>query len=361
MFGIDQTLLIRALNSTRQAYFPSYIGLRLIGDQLPPGENDYLQQLILRRLSAGDTWRFKRFDLYKGSVQSLQGDKHVYRDCLAPSPLTAVAESFVLAQLAANPAFAVSPRVYSYHWPPSSRSGASYEFFGVGYKQRNTEIAAALNAPNHVAVVADIKSFYPSAKKEQVESALKSLLGKSDEQFKAGGDAILGFYSQLLMAGGNGIPVGPASGHVLGHLVLQDVDRELTSKYGEKYFRYVDDMVVVCHEDQVSMVRRAIKNCIEQHGFSLNTDKTIVISGTDWQHNFLRPDVPDEDSFRSYSSDLTVYLALHPSRADPLKKMLAEGGLSIPWGGYWHSLLIQGSGIFWNEEKRVLVSPTPSV
>ncbi|MDP3496070.1 MAG: RNA-directed DNA polymerase [Candidatus Nitrotoga sp.] len=332
MFGVDQTLLIRALNSTRQSYFPSYVGLRLIGDQLPPGENEYLQQLIRRRLIAGDTWRFKKFDLYKGSMQSRQGVEHVYRDCLAPSPLTAIAESLVLALLASNPVFAVSPRAYSYRWPLSDRSGASYEFFAEGYKQRNTEISTALDTPNQIAVITDIKSLYPSASNEQVESALKSLLDKSDKQFRSSGDAILGFYSQLLIAGGNGIPIGPVSSHVLGHLILQDVDRELTSKYGERYFRYVDDMVVVCHEDEESIVKRDIQHCIEQHGFLLNIDKTVVINGTEWHKNLLRSDVSDEDSFRSFSSDMTVYLAFHPDRADSLKKMLAEKGLSIPVG-----------------------------
>jgi hypothetical protein len=332
MFGVDQTLLIRALNSTRQIYFPTYVGLRLIGDQLPPGENGYLQQLIRRRLGAGDAWRFKRFDLYKGSKESSEGTEHVYRDCLAPSPLTAISESFLLALLAANPEFPVSKRVYSYRWPASSRSGASYEFFGVGYKQRNIEIDEALNAPNQVAVVTDIKSFYPSARKDQVESALKSLLDKSDADFRSWGDAILGFYSQLLNAGGDGIPVGPASGHVLGHLILQGADSELTSKYGVRYFRYVDDMVVVCHADQASMVKRDIQRSIEKHGFSLNTDKTVIINSADWHHNILRADVSEEDSFRSFTSDLTIYLALYPDRADALRKMLAEGGLSIPIG-----------------------------
>ncbi len=333
MFGIDQTLLIRALNSTRQVYFPTYVGLRLIGNQLPPGENGYLQQLIHRRLGTGDAWRFKKFKLYKGSKASPQGNEHVYRDCLAPSPLTAIAESFLLALLAANPVFSVSDRVYSYRWPPSSRSGASYEFFGVGYRQRNTEIDAALNnAPNQVAVVTDIKSFYPSARKDQVESSLKSILDKSDKDFRTWGDSILAFYSQLLTSGGDGIPVGPASGHVVGHLVLQGVDSELSSKYGDKYFRYVDDIVVVCHADQAGRVKRDIQRCIEQHGFLLNTDKTLVINSTDWHHNILRADVSGNDSFRSFTSDLTIYLALHPARAESLRKMLIEGGLSVPIG-----------------------------
>lgn len=91
-------------------------------------------------------------------------------------------------------------------------------------------------------------------------------------------------------------------------------------------------MVVVCHEDDESSVKRDIQRSIEQHGFSLNTDKTVVINGTSWHHNILRADVSDEDSFRVFSSDLTVYLAFHPGRADSLKRMLAEGGLSIPVG-----------------------------
>ncbi len=64
----------------------------------------------------------------------------------------------------------------------------------------------------------------------------------------------------------------------------------------------------------------------------LNSDKTVFINGADWHHNVLRSDVSDDDSFRSFSSDLTVYLALHPERADSLKTMFSEGGLSIPVG-----------------------------
>ncbi len=330
MFGLDQTLLIRALNTTRQSYFPTYVGLRLIADQLPPGENAYLQRLIRRRLFSGDAWRFKQFDLYKGSSTTPAGVEHIYRDCLAPSPLTAIAESFVLALLAQHSAFSVPSRVYSYRWPSSSRSGGSYEFFVEGYKQRNGDIADGLSVANHVAVVTDIKRFYPSICPRKIDSILKSLLDKSDEDFKPWRDPIIGFFSQLLSAGSHGIPIGPASSHVLGHLILRDVDHELTSNYGTNYYRYVDDIVVVCHEDQVDKVKRDIQRSVERQGLALNTDKTNVIGRIEWQRSIMRPDISDEDSFRSFSTDLTVYLAFHPERAESMKKMLAEGGLSIP-------------------------------
>lgn len=330
MFGSDETLLIRALNSTRQTYFPSYIGLRLIGDQLPKNNFDYLQNLISRRLLAGDQWRFKTFDLYKNSYQTSRGVKHEYRKCLAPSPITAIAESFILSLLASEDAFAVPERVYSYKWPKSNKSGSSYEFFAEGYNLRNREIAAQLSSPNAIAVVTDIKSFYPTVQKDRILEALTRYIDNSSQNLKFWREAILGFYSQLIDASDKGIPIGPASGHVLGHLVLKGIDEELSSKYGNNYFRYVDDIVVVCSTSDEPKVKQEINDCIERNGFELNSDKTLVITGDEWRHNVLRSDVDDLDNFRIFTSDLTVYLAYNPDKADTIKKMLSEAGLSVP-------------------------------
>lgn len=330
MFAPDDTLLIRALNSARQTYFPSYIGLRLIGDQLPENNFDYLQNLVSRRLIAGDQWRFKPFDLYKNSYQTSRGIKHEYRKCLASSPITAIAESFILSLFAKESAFAVPDRVYSYRWPKSNRSGSSYAYFAEGYNLRNRDIAVQLSDSNTIAVVTDIKSFYPSVQKAQILKVLSSYIDCSSEHLKIWREAILGFYSQLIDASETGIPIGPASGHVLGHLVLKGVDGELSSKYGNNYFRYVDDIVVVCSASDEDKVKQEIKDCIERNGFTLNSDKTLVITGEQWRHNILRSDVDDLDNFRMFTSDLTVYLAYNPDKADSIKKMLSEAGLSIP-------------------------------
>lgn len=327
-FGADQTLLVRSLNSMRQNYFPTYIGLRLIGHRLPLEHNQYLTNLLERRLKSGDTWRFTKFELYKGSQYLDNGMQHVYRDCLAPSPLTALAESMVLGLLAESQSFSVPSRVYSYHWPASRHSGSSYKYFVEGYIKRNVEIADALNQPGYVAVVTDIKSFYPSAKRERLEQTLS---GKLDsKELEPWRDSVKGFFSQLLDAGGQGIPIGPATGHVLGHLALGKFDNELESRYGKSYFRYVDDVVIACHSSEVDSVENYVKLSVERHGFSLNIEKTEVIDRSTWQSHVLRSDVNEDDSFRSYSSDLTVYLAFHPDRAEDLKKALKDNGLSIP-------------------------------
>jgi hypothetical protein len=326
MINLDQILLIRALNATKQSYFPSYIGVRLIGKDLSPSSTDYLSHLIKRRLDAGDPWSYRTFQLYKGTTYSTQGATHEYRDCVAPSPSTALAGAFVLEQLAQHPAFVVPPRVYSYRWPPSKKAGSSYQFFAEGYKQRNIDISKELSEPGRVAVVTDIKRFYPSVERTRIEAELKSLLSTTPDK----DESIVNFFSQLLSAGNGGIPIGPAPGHLLGHVALRKVDAALTAKYGNSYFRYVDDIVIVCGSSDRKEVQRDIQRLVLGSGFDLNTDKTENLTAMEWQNSILRPDVPDGDDFRTFTRELTIYLALHPERTPSLEQLFSEAGLSIP-------------------------------
>lgn len=326
----DEILLIRSLNSTRQGYFPTYLGLRLIGDQLPSGQNGYLQHTALRRLVSGDSWRFKRFALYKGSVRNDEILSHEYRDCLAPSPFTAVAEALILAYLSNDPAFKVPDRVYSYLWPKTPYSGGSYRFFAEGYKRRNLEIYEALSKPNAVAVVTDIKSFYPSVDKEQILPLLERRLAKAGQNLQNIKNSIIGFYSQLMSASTKGIPIGPACGHFLGHLALSGVDEELTQKFKANYFRYVDDIIVVCDALDQKSVQLSIENSLSGFGFSANLDKVAILNRAEWERHIIQDDVSTDDDFRSFMNDLTIYLAFHPQQASVIKGMFLQNGLTIP-------------------------------
>ncbi|MGZ8218447.1 RNA-directed DNA polymerase [Methylomagnum sp.] len=326
----DEMLLVRALNATRHGYFPTYLGLHLIGDQLPSGQNRYLERTILRRLASRDLWRFKRFALYKGSTRDNEKLSHDYRDCLAPSSFTAVAEAFILARLSSDPAFKVSDRVYSYLWPKTPYSGGNYQFFAEGYKRRNLEIYEALSKTDTVAIVVDIKNFYPSVDKEQILSLLEERLAKAGQELQDIRDAIIGFYCQLMSASVKGIPIGPACGHLLGHLVLGGVDRELTEKFKTNYFRYVDDIVVVCSVLEKNAVQKIIENNLSGYGFSANLDKIAVLNREEWERYIIRDDVSSDDDFRAFTNDLTIYLAFHPQRANIIKDMFFQNGLAIP-------------------------------
>lgn len=298
---------------------------------MPTDNTGYLERMIVRRLRAAESWGYRPFKLYKGTIVKQGKPEHVYRDCLAPSPSTALAEVVILALMANDPAFKVSERTFSYRWPKTSFSGGSYEYFAEGYKQRNIEIAAALPV-GKVAIVTDIKGFYPSVSADQIEGALKVRLADDHSQLRDSSDAIMEFYRGLIKAGGQGIPIGPASGHVLGHLVLDGVDKELTDKFGTNYFRYVDDIVVVADEKDRRSVEKAVEGSLRRYGFEPNPDKTVALTEHEWGHSVLRADVTSSDTFRAFTSDLTIYLAFHPDRAGDIKKIFSSNGLSIPVG-----------------------------
>lgn len=324
----DQTLLVRALNSTKQSYFPSYVGLRLVAESLASDTSAYLQRLLLRRLKAHDKWGYKSFQLYKGTKLLNGRQEHEYRDCLAPSPSTALAGALILGSLAKNPAFRVSPRVYSYRWPASANSGSSFRFFAEGYKARNNDIFNALHGSDRIAVVTDIKRFYPSAHKTQIQQNLYDLLRSSPANNDL--DGFSNFFEQLLSADGGGIPIGPAPGHLLGHVALKNVDQKLEAKYDSAYFRYVDDIVVVCEKADRNDVLANIREGVESSNFELNTLKTEFLNKDDWQGSMLKSDVPEGDDFRSFARDLSIYLALFPDRAQKLAALLVNAGLSVP-------------------------------
>ncbi|WP_201645937.1 RNA-directed DNA polymerase [Paraburkholderia metrosideri] len=317
------------MNATKTTYFPSYVGVRLIASQLGDENGAYLERMIVRRLRALDSWRYRPFKLYKGSINRQGEPEHIYRDCWAPSPSTSIGEAVILALLASDPAFAVPDRVFSYRWPKSISAGGSYEYFAEGYMRRNKQIAAALGE-GMVAIVMDIKSFYPSVSAEVIEPKLKARLTSKNSILSGFADEILNFFRGLMNAGGAGIPIGPESAHVLGHLVLEPVDNELTELFGIKYFRYVDDIVVIANEADRKYVEKKVESTLRKYGFEPNTDKTTALDAQSWDRHISRPDIASNDSFRAFARDLTTYLAFHPDRSRELKVAFSAAGMSIP-------------------------------
>ena len=143
-------------------------------------------------------------------------------------------------------------------------------------------------------------------------------------------DGFINFFIQLLNASKSGIPIGPAPGHLLGHIALSQVDYDLTKKYGSNYFRYVDDIVVVCDSADRDIALNDIKKCVERSNLELNLSKTAYLTSEEWHASNIINDVPLEGDFRSFTRELTIYLALHENRTQSLSNRLKEVGFSLP-------------------------------
>lgn len=323
-----ETLAARALNASRTTHKPTYAGLRILVAGLAknkPAFKSFLTRRCLSRLS----WRYISFEIVK---EAAKNKAPTYRNCITGSPLTTLAEAHVLGLMAGQAAFAVPPCAYSYLWPDGGMTGRSFEHFIDGYEQRNLRVAELLSAaPGHVAVVADIKSFYPSVDRQRLQDKVAARAGQIQDLAVSG--PICKFTEAFLSVPvpRAGIPIGPGLSHVLGHLALDSVDRAMVEKYGECYLRYVDDVIIVCPKAEAASALVNLRQALAAEGLRLNEAKEDQVERMTWVNECVSFSTQvDGESFESLLEDITVFLIFSPKSADALHKLFRDDGFSLP-------------------------------
>jgi hypothetical protein len=209
-------------------------------------------------------------------------------------------------------------------------AGRSFVYFYSGYRERNARITRLLRENTGLAVVSeDIKSFYPSIDQQVVlRSLINHLNGIKDTKYH---DFVESTCRQLIMCTTEGVPIGPALSHVLANLALERVDHEMYTLLRERYFRYVDDILMVLERDEIPIIQTRLRKLLDEEGFALNPDKHDVISSSDWLDNLHSP----EERFAGQQFDqllnrIELYLWDRPSKKDELSECFKEKGIAMP-------------------------------
>ncbi len=324
-----QTLSIRALNASNATYKPVYAGLRVLLSNSQKCQG-ILANFIDRRSLNRASWRFNKFPMVK---EAKHGADPVYRDCAAGSPITTLAEARILNLMAKEPCFSVPACAYSYRWPKGPFSGGNFAYYFEGYRERTVKVRELLRAnPESVALIADLKAFYPSVDARKVASRLEARVSRIGN--KATARRIRQFTSAYFgpnPTSGQGIPIGPDFSHVLGHLALDGVDEKLTRRYGEKYLRYVDDIILVVPRAGLCDADATLKNAVEEEGLRLNLDKRDFIGSGVWEENNPQANPPGGDSFEMLIEDLTFFVMRKTPDPLVLRRRFADCGFSLPF------------------------------
>ncbi|MEX1026424.1 MAG: RNA-directed DNA polymerase [Candidatus Paceibacterota bacterium] len=322
------TLVARALNAARVAHLPTYAALRaLIESSVDSKRVKWITDVVVSKTTTRKEWRYYDFPILK----ELDGDgTAAYRDCTLGSPTTLLAEAHVLHLLSHLDEFAVPEGVYSYHWPYQERGSRNFQYFYDGYTSRNHKIAELLTKnPRHVAVVTDIRHFYPSVDWDALQARFARRLKLANDPSTT--SKAMPFLNSLRESSTQGIPIGPDFGHLLGHVALEDVDASLHVTFGERYFRYVDDIIVVCSANEADKVATAIASTVSESDLKVHKGKDDIVASPTWLSDCPSAKNTDNDSpFNALVRDLTVYLMLKPSSFDSIRKVFANEGFSIP-------------------------------
>lgn len=174
--------------------------------------------------------------------------------------------------------------VHSYRFAPEADGRMfSDKYTYRSFQQASHDYCEELN-PTHI-VIADIADFFPRLYTHRIDNALDSALGVGHMHSKALKDLIAhwaGAYSY-------GIPVGSAASRLIAEVTISDIDQLLLSE-GTKYVRYSDDFRIFCSSEAeaykyLTLIARSL---FENHGLTLQQNKTKIVSIDTFRHIYLR-------------------------------------------------------------------------
>lgn len=331
MSSPEATVAVRALNYMRGVHLPSYVALRFLLGNLPPVELSMALTSLVERLANSkihriySVKRFKCFNNY-GAPE--------YRSYSVPSPTHALAEAYSLYYLQEAGLRNKPKYIYSYRTPKTSSYQKNYEQFSLGYSKRNSDVLSALG-DNQVALVFDLRKFYPSINAEKVVGDFISLLATTDISIgcrRVIEKCAMACVEPTRIDGKRGLRVGPDMSHTLADYALKELDEKISNKYPNRYFRYVDDLVIVVDgieaEDSQAEIRAIVQAC----GFALNDEKQAIASKQIWAgyRNRFLPQNGEFDPLSSFRFRLKVFLARKPDSKIELSDELTNIGVFLP-------------------------------
>jgi hypothetical protein len=105
----------------------------------------------------------------------------------------------------------------------------------------------------------------------------------------------------------------------------------MEAEFGERYLRYVDDIVIVSPREQVRSAVGRLRALLDAEGLSLNDDKQDIVDAEIWQTEGWEPFAQGGvDSFDELLQDIFVFLLGRPSRAEALHAELRREGFALP-------------------------------
>ena len=279
----SQLLAVRAVNQYRRREVLAYVGLRYLFGNVCSVRDRWADQVASHLVLTRSTTPYFKVLHFKDTKPN--GDIE-HRDLHIPGPNEAFAEAALLQGCeAAGMGRDFAENVFSYRLAGPGATEGMYARYFKGFRERHAAIAKACrNTPNSVVLYTDIKRFYPSIR---AELALQSWETECDRlkipaASRELGSKMLHDQAALRAPRCAGVLTGPMLSHLIGNLVLKDVDYAMTTA-GVGYLRYVDDIVLVGTSEAISVARARLQQLLQERGFALHEGaKDFTVSSSEW-------------------------------------------------------------------------------
>lgn len=321
----------RALNASRKLHLPTYVATRFLLETVAgKKESSWIDEVITRKYLLQENPAFYSVTKFKKLDEN---NNLIYRDFIVPTPTGLLAEVIVLSSLSQSNVFNKSTRVYSYLWPTSLKSAYNFEHYISGYRKRNDDISTYLMLnDSKIVIVSDIEKFYPTIDQETVKERFVTKLESSSlsgDVKKLAAKLVDDLCHQF--DNGKGIATGPELSHLLGDIALDKFDQVLSNRYGDAYFRYVDDIVLIVDPGEKDEAIALLDDLAKEEELTIHPGKTDVLTSELWQkHGPHHQNNIDDNSFEALVFRIKTFLQVNPEAENDLAEALESAGFSIP-------------------------------
>ena len=209
-----------------------------------------------------------------------------FRDLYIPGPNEIVAETALLGECA-NITEVFQPRhgVYSYRLSSGAETKGVYKYYFYGFLDRHQAIARACDEnPDSEVIYTDIRGFYPSVSLERARNVWSSACfeGKLPDRSRDLGMKLLENQACTTGNSGSGLLIGPMFSHLIGNLVLRDIDSRMAAIAPGRYFRYVDDFVIVAPKKEAYELENKLKDMLNKIELEIHEEKRMPVCAQRW-------------------------------------------------------------------------------
>lgn len=330
-------LSIKAINQYRRRDIVSYLGLRYYLDNSSACKDRWANEVATHLALSSKTPSYFKSYHFK-SIDQI-GDV-IHRVMYLPNPNETLAETSLIVELSKHPSFSAPHYVYSYIFAdPESKSGVFEPYFN-GYKKMHSAIADACKKQQGGSVMyTDIQKFYPSISNEIAVSAWNEAVSASalNSKYQKLGECLLDNHRVISEIDGEskGLLTGPMLSHVVANLVLLKVDEYMYEHTGGRYWRYVDDIVFVGNDNELSEWRDLLSKKLLTLGLNLHTgDKDFRVDVDAWLGGEGDFNTDVSIPWVSLIADIKRYLLSHTEDENKLKEAFSNNNIRIPVTSY---------------------------
>jgi hypothetical protein len=329
------TLAVQAVNQYRRRDVMAYLALRYYLDNAAARDDQWATSVATRLVMTRTSLPYFHAQHFKEINQ--QG--HVeHREMFIPGANEALAEAALLSECAQHGEVFSNPKcVFSYQLAKHGSRAGYFAHYSHGLRQRNLAIADACELnPDGIVYYTDIKKFYPSISTDIASRAWLSHCSKAQlpAAYRGLGEKLIDDYGNASRHGMRAVLTGPMFSHLLGNLIFREVDEYCSTRLPARYFRYVDDIVLVGSEADVSRSLAVVRDTTNRLGLQLHDDespKALRVSCRDW--------LPAQTDFHNNAfgtswarliSALKRFMLKNPQLKTQVQRAFRDEGMRIP-------------------------------